>query len=263
MRAPHARLYLIEAFSTALLVGLAGVYTISVQSPGSPLHAWIADPFARRAAIGAAMGATVVAIAYSPWGRRSGAHLNPAVTFTFFRLGRVAPRDLAGYIIAQLLGALAGVAALSLIAREALAEPNVRWYVTVPGMLGVAAAFIGELATTTLLMSAILLTMRSLRLRAATPIVAGAIVALAIAFESPLSGTGLNPARSLATAAFSGIWDGLWIYFTAPIAGMLLAAYLFRDISIPCAKLVHDRGRICQFRFCAFASPATLHGGRS
>lgn len=260
---PHWAVYAIEAAATALLIGAAGVYTIAVQHPASPLRPLLAEPALRRAAIGCAMGGTVVAIAYSPWGRRSGAHLNPAVTLTFFRLGRVAPVDLAGYVAAQVLGALAGVALLAALARGALAHPNVRWYVTTPGMFGALAAFVAELCVTAALMTAILRTMQAARLRAFTPVAAGAIVALAIALESPLSGAGFNPARSFATAAFSGIWDGLWIYLLAPPLGMLAAAQLAGVAAIPCAKLAHDRGRPCQFRACAYRTPLLFSGGQS
>ena len=115
-------------------------------------------------------------------------------------------------------------------------------------MSGEAVAFVGEFGVTAILMSVVLLTMRSQRLRAYTGLCAAAILALAISLESPLSGTGLDPARTLATSAISGIWSGWWIYFLAPPAGMLLAAQCFGRESIPCAKLAHDTGRPCRFR---------------
>ena len=59
--------------------------------------------------MGTAMAATAIALIYSPWGRRSGAHFNPAVTLTFLRLGKVAPRDFVGYTLAQFVGGAAGV----------------------------------------------------------------------------------------------------------------------------------------------------------
>jgi aquaporin Z len=252
-------LYAIEGIATAILVAGAGVYTLAVQHPASPLRAMLADPLLRRAAIGIAMGGTIAAIAYSPWGRRSGAHCNPALTFAFFRLGKVARIDACGYVLAQFAGGLAGAFVVAALWRPALAHPAVHWYVTVPGMPGVIAAFVAELAVTATLLTAILHAMRSERWRPLTPVFAAAIVMLAITFESPLSGTGLNPARSFATAAVSGIWSGLWIYFIAPVGGMLLAASAFRGGTIPCAKLVHDTGRPCHFLGCAFTRPALFN----
>src|SRR6266498_768568 len=67
----------------------------------------ISGALVRRAFMGLAMGSTAVAIIYSPWGQRSGAHMNPAVTLTFFRLGKVARPDCVGYVTAQFAGAIA------------------------------------------------------------------------------------------------------------------------------------------------------------
>jgi aquaporin Z len=214
----------------------------------------LSDPASRRIAIGSAVAVTAATIVYSRWGRRSGAHCNPAVTLTFFRFGKVARGDLYGYVAAQFIGGLTGAAIVAVCCRGALAHPAVRWFVAIPGMSGSAAAFGGEFGVTAILMTAVLLTMRSQRLRACTGVCAAAILALAISFESPLSGTGLNPARTVATSAISGIWEGWWIYFLAPAAGMLLAAQAFGRGSIPCAKLAHDTGRPCHFLNCTLSA---------
>lgn len=247
-------LYFIEALLTATIVAAAGAYTIIVQHPASPVHARLSEPVWRRVAIAFAMAVTVATIVYSRWGRRSGAHCNPAVTLTFFRLGKVTRGDFYGYVAAQFAGALAGAAAVALCGRAALAHPAVHWFVAIPGMSGNAVAFVAEFGVAAILMATVLLTMRTARLRAYTGVCAAAILALAISFESPLSGTGLNPARTLATSATSGIWDGWWIYFLAPAGGMLLAAQVFGRGSIPCAKLAHDTGRPCQFLNCALSA---------
>ena len=82
------------------------------------------------------MGLTAVGIIYSPWGRQSGAHLNPAVTLTFFRLGKVAGWDAVFYVMAQILGGLAGVLLVLLALRAA--SPTRRWPIaaTLPGPAG-------------------------------------------------------------------------------------------------------------------------------
>src|SRR5260370_22978496 len=82
----------------------AGLFTLLLESPASPLHAAIPDAFLRRSITGAAMGLTAVALIYSPWGRRSGAHMNPAVTLSFLRLGKIAPTDAVFYIFPQFIG---------------------------------------------------------------------------------------------------------------------------------------------------------------
>ena len=83
----------------------AGVFATLLEYTASPIHQAIPDPLARRVLMGLA-----IAIIYSPWGKQSGAHINPAVTLTFFRLGKVEPPDILFYVTAQFAGGLAGVA---------------------------------------------------------------------------------------------------------------------------------------------------------
>src|SRR5580658_1796282 len=87
----------------------AGVCTTLFESPDTAWHRAITDADLRRAATGLLMGATAVLLIYSPWGRRSGAHMNPAVTLAFLSMGRVNPMVAACYIVAQLIGGTLGV----------------------------------------------------------------------------------------------------------------------------------------------------------
>src|SRR5260370_22632603 len=118
-------------------------------------------------------------------------------------------------------------------------------------MAGVAAAFAGELAISAALMGAVLLVSNSPRHHRFTGCVAGALLALIITFEAPLSGTSMNPARSFAAALPAGVWTGFWIYLLAPPAGMLLAAkvYVARRgaAAVHCAQLDHGRSSPCLF----------------
>ena len=81
--------YLCEALELCLFMISAGVFTILLEHPASPVFSAIPDPFLRRMLIRMAMGGTAIAIVFSPLGKRSGAHFNPAVTLTFWRLGKV------------------------------------------------------------------------------------------------------------------------------------------------------------------------------
>jgi aquaporin Z len=244
--------YLIEAAGLGLFMMTAGVCVMLVNAPGV-LHA-IASPDIRRALVGVAMGLTAIALIYSPWGRQSGAHLNPAVTLTFLRLGKVAPMDAAFYVVAQFAGGTGGTLLLAALFGERFTLPPISAVATLPGSWGELAAFIAELAIAFLLMTTVLAANASAKLMRWTGICAGILVALYITIEAPVSGMSLNPARSIASALPSGLWHGMWIYLTAPLIGMLLAAelHLWRGRSTPCAKLHHDATHRCIFH-CDFA----------
>jgi aquaporin Z len=97
-----------EATGLAAVLMSAGLFGTLLGAPESSVHQAVTSPFLRRVLMGLAMGTTVIAIIYSPWGKQSGAHLNPVTTLTFYRLGKVAPLDACAYIVAQFLGALFG-----------------------------------------------------------------------------------------------------------------------------------------------------------
>lgn len=108
-----------EAAGLAVFMLSAGLFGTLLGHPDSPAYQAIADPFLRRVLMGLAMGLTAVGIIYSPWGQRSGAHINPAVTLTFLRLGKVSPWDAAFYVLAQFAGGIYGVVLVGGILGEA------------------------------------------------------------------------------------------------------------------------------------------------
>ena len=252
--------YLAEALGLGLFMLSACGFGTLLGHPASPAAGVIPDGLPRRVLMGLAMGLTAVALIYSPWGRRSGAHLNPATTLTFWRLGKVAGPDAAWYVLAQALGGIAGVFAAALFVGPALAVPSVHYVTTMPGPSGVTPAFLAETVIAFVLMTVVLRVSNTAHLAAYTGIFAGALVATYIAFESPVSGMSMNPARSLASAVAAGLWEALWIYFVAPPIGMLLAAELYvRQHGLArvfCAKLHHDTQSRCIFR-CRFADMQT------
>jgi len=247
--------YLGEAGGLGLFMVSACLFGALLFHPGFPAARAIPDGLVRRLVMGLAMGLTAIGLIYSPWGRRSGAHLNPATTLVFWRLGKIAGPDAIWYALSQMLGGVAGVLATAALIGSALADPTVRYVVTVPGSGGVAVAFLAEVIITFTLMTAVLNASNTARWAGFTGIFAGALVAIYITLEAPVSGMSMNPARTLASAVPSGIWDALWIYFVAPPMGMLLAAELFvrrRGLAgVFCAKLHHDSTSRCIFR-CQF-----------
>jgi aquaporin Z len=255
--AAHWPEYLIEAACLGLFMVSACGFGTLLEHPSSPVRQAIEDGFARRAVMGLAMGLTAVALIFSPWGMRSGAHMNPAVTLTFFRLGKVQPWDALFYVLFQFVGGLAGVTFCAAVLGNLLAHPSIGYVATVPGKYGVGAAFVAEVVITFLLMSVILRVSNTPRLGRFTGVFAGALVAMYIAFEAPISGMSMNPARTFGSAWPAQIWNALWIYFIAPPLGMLAAAEWYvrqRGIQrVFCAKLHHHNGQRCIFR-CDFAS---------
>ncbi|MEW6271756.1 MAG: aquaporin [Thermodesulfobacteriota bacterium] len=259
--------YAIEAGLLGLFMVSACACTALVEHPASALRAVLPTPLARRALVGAAMGLTAVALIYSPWGQRSGAHFNPAVTVGFLRLGRIAPGDAAGYVLAQCAGGALGVLLSATLLSRWISHPAVAYAVTVPGPHGAAAAFAAELTISFLTMTVVLAAAGG-RLASLTGLLCGALVALYITFEAPLSGMSMNPARTFASAVVAGEWRGFWVYLTAPVLGMTLAAESFARVrgahAVPCAKLQHESSRVrCIFcRERQAAAEAALVGVR-
>jgi aquaporin Z len=236
--------YLMEAWGLGAFLVSAGLVVALLEYPGSPVHAMLPDADLRRALIGLAMGVTAVAIIYSPWGQRSGAQINPAVTLSFLRLGKITPLDALFYILAQFIGGTLGILLVLFILGEIFSLPPVNHVVTVPGPGGPVVAFAAEFAMALGLMLAVLFFMNSKRLNRLTGLAAGVLVATYIAVAAPLSGMSINPARTFASATPSGIWSDAWVYFSAPILGMLAAVELYRrllhrETTRMCAKLDH------------------------
>jgi aquaporin Z len=248
MTMAHWREYAAEAAALAAFMLSAAVFAAILQHPASPVRQALDNPFLRRLLMGFAMGATAAAIIYSPLGARSGAHMNPAVTLAFLRLGRIRGADAAGYIAAQFAGGLAGTVGALAVLGPLFTHPTVNFVQTLPGAGGVWAAVAGELAVSFLTLSILLAVSARPSTMRATGLVAGVVVMLNIAVEDPLSGMSMNPARSLGPALVSGNLTAIWIYLLVPPLAMQLAAALHRTLQTPgCAKLNHSPRVRCLF----------------
>jgi aquaporin Z len=243
--------YLMEAGLLGAFMVSACVFGALYEFPQSPVHQAIGSGFLRRMLMGASMGLTAIAIIYSPWGKQSGAHINPSVTFTFLRLGKIKAWDALFYITAQFTGAVLGVLLVARFLGKEISDPAVRYVVTLPGPHGPWVALLAEFIIAVGLMSAVLYFSNHHRLSGYTGLFAGLLVATYITFEAPFSGMSMNPARTFGSAFPPMIWDGLWIYLTAPPLGMLTAAefYLWRKgrTAVKCCKLHHNSDKRCIF----------------
>ena len=243
MRRPHLLAYLIvccrrhwsnylaEAVGIAFFLIMSSLATVAVQHPTSPLHTVLAGHGKLRLAlIGAVVGLVIVAIVYSPWGKRSGAHVNPAVTLGFWTLGKIRTADALWYVLAQATGAVVAGQLLVLLLGPLFAHPTVNYALTQPVPLpnGQRIAFVAEFLITFVMMGILLLCLHSKLFKKLTGWILGILLALYIVYETPYSGMSLNPARSLGSAVAAHNYTGLWIYLVAPALGAWLATLLFR-----------------------------------
>ena len=138
-----------------------------------------------------------------------------------------------------------------------VADPHVAWAVTRPGDFGEAAAFAAEVAISCGLMLVALFSSNCWRTNRFTGLFCGLLIATYYTVEAPISGMSMNPARTLGSAAGAGSFEALWIYFSAPPLGMVLAAEMYLRLrgaaGVRCAKLHHQNGQRCIFR-CGWAS---------
>jgi aquaporin Z len=242
----HWREYLMEVAGLGLFMLSAATMTSLLEHPDSPVRRLLTDATMRRAAMGVAMGLTAAALIYSPWGRRSGAHNNPAVTLTFLRLGKISSRDALGYVTAQFIGGALGIAAAAMLLRPWIAHPSVNFVATMPGASGAAAALVAEAAISFVMMLVVLTASSHARWTRFTGVMAALLIACFITIEAPLSGMSMNPARTLGPGLVGDMFHGIWIYFVAPPLGMLGAAEVVTRLRhrhpIGCAKLYHDSG---------------------
>lgn len=223
----HWKTYLIEAWALGMFMISACFFVILLEHPSSSIHQALPDPFFRRLLMGIAMGITAVLLIYSPWGKRSGAHMNPAVTLANLQMERISLESAIWYIIAQCIGGTLAVYFFKWAVPDLISAASVNYAVTAPGQTGASIAFIAEFMISFLLLIVILIASNSKHANY-TGLIAGILVALYITFEAPYSGMSINPARTLASALPSGMWTAWWIYLTAPVSGMLLAGAMYR-----------------------------------
>lgn len=185
-----------------------------------------------------AFGLAVLTMAYAI-GHVSGCHLNPAVSIGLTIGGRFPSARLIPYIVAQLLGAVAGAAVLYLIASGKPGFSPADGFASngygahSPGGYSMGAGFVSELVTGFMFMTIILGATDKRAPAGFAPIAIGLGLFLILLVTIPVTNTSLNPARSTATALFEGGWalSQLWMFWVCPILGASLAGVAYRMIS--------------------------------
>lgn len=205
------RRYVAEALGTFMLVAVG---------PGAVMVAAKTGTFGVPG-IALAFG-LVVTIVVAATGHLSGAHINPAVTIGFWSVRRFPSRDVIPYIVAQCVGAIAASAALGWIL-----GPVGDFGATLPA-LTVGRSFAVEAGYSAILAFVIIAVATDERSPSGVaPFAIGATVFAGALVTGPLTGGSFNPARSLGPALVGGIWTNHWLYWLAPITGMIAAMRVY------------------------------------
>lgn len=248
----HWQEYGAELLGTAILVFVGLSAVVFNFGQGLPMEQLVPDKSIRLLLTGLMFAGTGSLVAISPLGKLSGAHVNPAVSLSFWLQGKMHHHDIGGYIIAQFLGAIGGAALLiSIWGKYATSVNN---GITLPGTgYSLWYVFLAEVCMTAILVLAIFIFVSSHRLMRWTPLMTWLLVATMVWLESPISGTSLNPARSIGPAFVSWLWQDQWLYCIAPPLGAILAVGVFRLITfgereILTGKLFHVPNYRCIFK---------------
>ena len=240
-----------EAVELGLLMICICLSGALVYSEDSPLRHLSLSLTAKSFLMGGIVAVSTFLIIRSKFGRRTGAHLNPAVTLAYLWLDRIHRWDAVSYVIAQFAGGLLGVFLAYGILGHHLSAPPVNYVVTLPGEYGRTIAFVAEFFLSALLMGIVLFATNHRSLTRFNPLMVALITVFYYVLGPSISGFSVNPARSFSSAFFAWIWHGIWIYFAAPSLGMLGAAAIYlRSMgpsSVYCAKLFHDLSSTCPF----------------
>lgn len=241
-----------ELLGTACLVffGLSAV--VFNMGKGLPMEQLIPNHSIRLLITGLMFSGSGSLVAISPLGKLSGAHVNPAVSLAFWAQGKMHRHDLGGYIIGQLLGAIAGAALLVFVwGKYARSVTN---GMTLPGDgYPLWYVFLAEVSLTCLLVLAIFIFVSNHHLMRWTPFMTWLLVATMVWLEAPISGTSLNPARSLGPALVTRFLQDQWLYCVAPPLGAMLAVGVFRLLTfgqreLLTGKLFHVPHYRCIFK---------------
>jgi aquaporin Z len=223
--------YTAELVGTAfnIFVGLSAVVFNFGQ--GLPMEHLIPDKSIRLLITGLIFSGSGALFAISPLGKLSGGHISSSVTLAFWAHGKMHGQDAVGYIVAQFIGAILG--AILMVSVWGKYAGSVYNGMTLPGA-GYALwfVFLAEVFVTFLLVLSIFLFVCNHRLMRWTPLMTWLLITAIVWQEAPISGTSLNPARSIGPAFVTGLWRDQWLYCIAPPLGALLAVAMFRLLSM-------------------------------
>jgi aquaporin Z len=244
--------YLMEAAGLGLFMISACTFAVILDHPASFVRNAIPNSFVRRTLGGIAMGLTAIGLNLFAVGQTVRCASQPSPHPDILPSRQDCCRRCIFLRFLPIRGWSSGRHVQCSPLGGTITDQNIRYAATLPGSRGAGIAFAAEVAISFLLMTVVLNASNSARWASLTGVFAGVLVALYISLEAPLSGMSMNPARTFASAFSGRIWNALWVYFTAPPLGMLLAAELYLRTrgksGVFCAKLHHDNHQRCIFR---------------
>jgi len=245
----RASYYLSEFIGTFLMV-LIGISAIVLNFGTCIMQEAISSFSVRLLLTGVFFAGGATLVVYSPVGRISGAHLNPAVTLSFFLQKKLKGRDFLMYSLMQIAGSIIAAFISLFLWSESARRVNVG--MTLPGTgYGIFSVFFTEVLITFLLVSLIFFFLHRKALTKFTGLAAGSLVAILVFLTAPISGTSLNPARSIGPAVVMLEFSYLWLYIGAPLCGSVIAVLIHRALTFLhaplCAKLNHQELDDCLF----------------
>ena len=218
------KLFLSEAIGTAGLVFFGLSVVIFNWGEGSVVAKLIPSESIRRLLTGFLFGCVGCLVTLSPVGKISGAHINPAVSLAFWLAGKMNSFTMIRYIVAQMIGAVVGCLPLLLWGNQG---KSVEFGITLPGESGFTIAFVGEVIATASLIFYLYIFVGTTKLRDYTPFGIPVLYSILTWAEAPYSGCSTNPARSFGPAVIASNFHFYWIYWVAPVTGVLLVTIFF------------------------------------
>jgi aquaporin Z len=242
--------YYLSEFAGTFFMMLIGISAITLNFGTSFMQEAIHSFSVRLLLTGVLFAGGATLVVYSPIGRISGAHLNPAITLAFFLEKKLKKRDLFMYPLMQISGSI--IAALVSLLIWSDSARAVKVGMTFPGAgYNIFFVFFLEVFITFLLVSLVFFFLHRKILTKFTGLAAGSLFVIIVFFTAPISGPSLNPARSIGPAVVALNFAFLWLYIAAPLCGSLLAVAIHRALPFLhpplCAKLNHKEHDDCLF----------------
>jgi MIP family channel proteins len=220
-----------RAVAPLYVAELLGTFALVFAGPGASAVDAATGGAVGTVGVGMSFGLIVMAMIFAI-GHISGCHINPAITLAMLAVRRITPARAAGYIAAQLVGAvLAGLAIVAIVGSKGDAGA------TTPHIGGTDAALWSELILTFFLSFVVFSVATDSRAQDEMAAVAiGGYVGFAATGWGPVAGASMNPARSFGPAVAANVWDAQWVYWVGPIAGAVVAALVYEFLREPGAR---------------------------